>query len=129
MFGFGYEIAGQRSSPGVPAVTMVNNFIADLSAFVAAWQGLGVDVLLMSMHPWSDEHPDGLYRDQATVLQAREAIYQVADTYDVPMIDNFARWGSHAEALSAGFIEHFARPLPAGGWDLGRGAALALSSV
>lgn len=129
IFHYGYEIAGQRASPGVPAATMVAEFISNMSAEIEAWQALGVDVMLMSMHPWSDEYPDGLYRDQATVLQGREAIYQIADTFDLPLIDNYSRWGSHEEAFAAGLIEHFARPLPAGDWDLARAAAFALSSV
>lgn len=123
---YGYEIAGQRASPTVPAATMVADWMTAMNTYITAWKALGVDVLVMSMHPWDDTN---LYKDQATVAQAREAFYAVCDANDVPGLDNFARWGTWTEAVATGFLQHYARPLPAGGHDLGAALAQALGCV
>ena len=120
----GQEVPGQLASPGTAAATVVATFKTNMSTMIELWQAEDVDLILMSMHPWDETD---LYHTQATTVMLRRAFYEMANEYDVPLIDNIARWGTYPEAQAAGLIQHYGRPMVAGNYDLGGALAHALA--
>lgn len=123
---FGYEVSGNREGPTASAATVVNNFVTNMGVAITALKAQNIDIVFNSMHPWDDGN---LYKDQATVAMVREASYDIAATHNIPFVDNFMRHGSWGEMLTAGLIEHYARPLPSLAWDNAHALATALDLV